>query len=197
MTLKFLEGAHIFPNFAVKIRTKTTTNMDAIHAKSREIIGQVYQEMRTDVYAIFRQACIPEDDCEDLVQDVFVKILKLDAILPDSLKALVARMAYQKRIDYFRHRQYINKVNADMQGWNMEQSYVNTNAEVSDILRVEMKAIRCMAPLDRKTYELNRFDDKNSEEIALALNLTKKAVDSRLYRTRLLVRNSVKEAIGY
>ena len=171
--------------------------MDTIRSKNREIIGQVYQEMRSDIYSIFRQACISEDDCEDLVQDVFVKILKLDAILPDSLKALVARMAYQKRIDYFRHRQYINKVNADMQGWNMEQSYVNTNAEVSDILRVEMKAIRCMAPLDRKTYELNRFDDKNSEEIALALNLTKKAVDSRLYRTRLLVRNSVKEAIGY
>ena len=171
--------------------------MDTIQSKNREIIGQVYKEMRTDIYSIFRQACISEADCEDLVQDVFVKILKLDAILPESLKALVARMAYQKRIDYFRHHAYIKKMNADMQGWNMEHSYVNTNAEVSDILHVEMKVIRCMSPLDRKTYELNRFEDKTSDEIALALNLTKKAVDSRLYRARLLVRNSVKEAIGY
>ena len=170
--------------------------MDAIHAKNREIIGQVYQEMRTEIYSIFRQACIPEADCEDLVQDVFVKILKLDAILPDSLKALVARMAYQRRIDYFRHRQFINKVNIDMQGWDMEQSVVNTSAEVSDILRVELKAIRCMSKLDRKTYEMSRFDDKPAEEIALELHLSKKAVDSRLYRTRILVRSTVKKAIG-
>ena len=67
--------------------------MDTIQTKNREIIGQVYEEMRTDIYSIFRQACIPEEDCEDLVQEVFVKVLNLDIIQPESLKALVARMA--------------------------------------------------------------------------------------------------------
>ena len=171
--------------------------MDTIQTKNREIIGQVYEEMRTDIYSIFRQACISEDDCDDLVQEVFVKVLTLDIIQPESLKALVARMAYQKRTDYFRHRYYVNKVHEDIRGWSMESSYVNTSAEVSDILRVEMKAVCCMSELDRKTYELSRFDDRTSEEIALTLNLTKKAVDSRLYRTRLLVRNTLKKAIGY
>lgn len=171
--------------------------MDTIQTKNREIIGQVYEEMRTDIYSIFRQACIPEEDCEDLVQEVFVKVLNLDIIQPESLKALVARMAYQKRTDYFRHLYYINKVHADLQGWAMDSSYVNTNAEVNDILHIEMKAIHCMSDLDRKTYELSRFDDKTSDEIALTLNLTKKAVDSRLYRMRLLVRKTLKKAIGY
>jgi RNA polymerase sigma factor (sigma-70 family) len=171
--------------------------MDTIQTKSREIIGQVYEEMRTDVYSIFRQACIPEEDCEDLVQEVFVKVLNLDIIQPESLKALVARMAYQKRTDYFRHRFFINKVHEDMRGWAMDCSYTNTVTEVNDILHIEMKAIHCMSDLDRKTYELSRFDDRTSEEIALTLNLTKKAVDSRLYRTRLLVRNTLKKAIGY
>ena len=171
--------------------------MDTIQSKNREIIGHIYQEMRTDIYSIFRQACISEDDCEDLVQEVFVKVLNLDVIQPKSLKGLVARMAYQKRTDYFRHRYYINKVHADMLGWAMDNSYVNTDAEVSDILQVEMKAIRCMSELDKKTYALSRFDDKTSDEIAVTLNLTKNAVDSRLYRTRLLVRNTLKKAIGY
>ena len=31
----------------------------------------------------------------------------------------------------------------------------------------------------------------------MTLNMTKKAVDSRLYRTRKLVRNDLKKAIGY
>ena len=171
--------------------------MNTIQTTNRELISNVYVEMQESVYSIFRQMCIPEEDCEDLVQDVFVKVLKLDIIQEDCINALVVKIAYQKRIDYFRHRYYINKVHNNMTGWAMENSYYNTSAEVNDILRVEMKVMSRMSELDRKTYILSRFDDKTTEEIAMTLNMTKKAVDSRLYRTRKLVRNDLKKAIGY
>ena len=170
--------------------------METINTTNRQIIGQTYSEARNDIYAIFRQAGIAEDTCEDLVQEVFMKIMGLDVIIASQLKALAVRIAYQKRIDYLRHRAYINKLNADMTGWQMEQTYTNSEAEVNDILQTEMKVVSTMSRLDSQTYMLSRFEDKTAEEIARTLNLTKRAVESRLYRTRNMVRGEVKRVIG-
>ena len=171
--------------------------METINPTNSQMIGQTYREARQDIYAIFRQAGIAEDTCEDLVQEVFVKIMGLDVIIASQLKALAVRIAYQKRIDYLRHRAYINKVYGDMRGWQMEQTCTNSEAEVNDILQVEMKVVRCMSELDGKTYMLSRFEDKTADEIALTLNLTKRAVESRLYRTRNMVRGEVKRVMGF
>lgn len=170
--------------------------METISSENQQIIGKIYQEVRSDIYAIFRQACIAEDTCEDLVQDVFMKIMHLDVIVASQLKALAVTVAYQKRTDYLRHRAYINKVKANIKGWQMEQSYTNQDAEINDILQAEMRVIRCMSDLDSKAYVLSRFEEKSADEIALTLNLSKRAVESRIYRTRQMVRENVKKVIN-
>ena len=43
--------------------------------------------------AIFLKANIPEEDARDLVQEVFVKILTIDIILPEGLKGLAITIA--------------------------------------------------------------------------------------------------------
>lgn len=171
--------------------------MNTINSTNRQLIGQTYKDVRTDLFSIFRQARIAEDTCEDLVQDVFMKVMGLDILLTEQLKALAVRIAYQKRIDYLRHRAFINKVKAETLEWEMEKTYSNQEAEVNDILRVEMKVVRCMSDLDGKTYMLSRFEDRTAEEIALELNLSKRAVESRLYRTRNQVKAEVKKIVGF
>ncbi len=170
--------------------------MKTVSDMNRQIIGNVYQEIRHDIYAIFRQACIVEEICDDLVQEVFMKIMGLDIIIREQLKGLAVMIAYQKRTDYLRHRAYINKVNADY-GWTMERSYNDMKAEVNDILQVEMKTINGMSELDRKTYSLSRFEEKTADEMAVILHLSKRAVESRLYRTRNMVRENVRKAINF
>lgn len=170
--------------------------MTTIEAKNRQIIGQIYQEMWSNIYAIFRKACLAEDTCKDLVQDVFEKLLSVDLIIPEQVKALAARMAYQKRTDYLRHHAYIKKVHNEG-GWQMEKTYTEHTAEMNDILHVEMQVIKRMSKQDCQVYCLSRFDEKTADEIALTLNLTKRAVEGRLYRSRSLVREKVKKVIGY
>ena len=169
--------------------------METINAQNRDIIGRTYSQVRTELFSIFRQACIAEDTCEDLVQEVFVKILRLDVIIADQLKALAVTIAYQKRTDYLRHRVYINKVMNDG-SWQMEQSYTNQEAELRDIQNAEKKAILCMSELDGKIYQMTRYEEKTADEIALTLNLSKRAVESRLYRSRMAVRGKVKKVMG-
>lgn len=170
--------------------------METKNVSNRQFVGEVYQEVRNDIFSIFRQVCIPEDICEDLVQEVFLKILRLDVIIKEQLKGLAVKIAYQKRIDYLRHRAYINKVQNEG-GWLMERSYTSSEAELNDILQVEMKVINCMGDLDCQTYCLSRFEDKSAEEIALQLNLSKRAVESRLYRMRQTMRRSLVKVINY
>ena len=170
--------------------------MVTVSSENREIIGRAYQEVRPDIFSIFRQACIAEDTCEDLVQEVFVKIMGLDIIIASQLKALAVTIAYQKRTDYLRHCIYMNKVRNEG-SWQMERSYTNQEAEVNDILQTEMKVIRCMSELDSRTYILSRFEEKSADEIALTLNLSKRAVESRIYRTRQMVREHVRKVIGF
>ena len=170
--------------------------METIQAKNREIIGKTYQKVRMEIFTIFRQACIAEDTCEDLVQEVFMKIMTLDVILEDQLKGLAVKMAYQKRIDYLRHRAYKSKVHETL-GWQMERSYSHTEAEVNDILHVEMKVIKRMSEKDAQVYCMTRFEEKTADEIVLETGLSKRAVESRIYRTRIMVREQVRQAINY
>lgn len=170
--------------------------MTTIESQNRQIIGETYQKVRHEIYSIFRQACIAEDTCEDMVQEVFMKILGMDIIIEDSLKGLAVQIAYQKRTDYLRHRAFINKVHNDTL-WRMEQSYTNVEAEVNDILQVELKTIHRMSEKDAKIYEMTRFEEKTADEIVLETGLSKRAVESRIYRTRIQVRDAVRKAIGF
>ena len=160
------------------------------------MIGEIYKKVHQNIFAIFRQACIPVATCEDMVQDVFLKILGLDIIIEDQLKGLAVRIAYQKRTDWLRHRALLNKVHNDC-FWPMEQSYTSVDAEVNDILQTEMRVFSRMSEKDAKVYHLIRFEEKTADEIVKATGLSKRAVESRIYRTRMLVRNTLKKAIGF
>ncbi len=176
--------------------TNNCNKMPTQNAKNREIIGDTYKKVANDLFAIFRQARIPEDICEDLVQDVFVKLLGLDLIVEGQVKALAVKIAYQKRTDYLRHRSYVEKARHAGDGL-MEQSYMNTDAEVNDILKVEMKVLRRMSALDCKVYSMIRFEEKTADEIAETLCLTKRAVEGRLYRSRVQIRENIRKVMNF
>lgn len=164
--------------------------------KNYQVIGEIYQKIRPEIFSIFRQACIDEDTCDDLVQEVFIKILNIDLIIEDQLKGLAVTIAYQKRTDYLRHQMYVNKWKNDSL-WRMEQYYTNTEAEVNDILNVEMNVVRCMSEKDSQVYHMCRFEEKTADEIALEMNMSKRAAESRIYRTRNQVRNAVRQVVGF
>lgn len=170
--------------------------METIKENNRRIVGEIYQRIRQEIFSIFRQACIAEDTCDDLVQDVFIKILGLDVIYEEQLKGLAIQIAYQKRVDYLRHRAYVSKVMNDSL-WYMERSYSNTDAEVNDILQAEMKVIHCMSEKDAQIYQMNRFEEKSADEIVMETGLSKRAVESRIYRTRLQVRTALRKVVGF
>ena len=60
-----------------------------------------------------------------------------------------------------------------------------------------MSIVSRMSEQDAKVYQLMRFENKTADEIALNCGLSKRAVESRIYRTRQQVRDAVRRAIGF
>lgn len=53
-----------------------------------------------------------------------------------------------------------------------------------------------MSDLDVKTYSMSRYDEKTADEIAQTLNISKRAVEARLYRMRLVVREKLRKIVN-
>ena len=73
------------------------------------LIDQTYRKMWGSVLAIFRQACLCEADCEDLAQNVFLRLMSLDLLVPETIEGMTATIAYHFRTDYLRRRAAIRR----------------------------------------------------------------------------------------
>lgn len=143
--------------------------------------------------AIFLKANIPEEDAKDLVQEVFVKILTIDIILPEGLKGLAITIAYQKRTDWLRHQAYCRRMMTQMRPQTIVEQH---ELECQQIEQVEQRVVNRMSDKDAWVYKLSRFDNKSTQEIMQITSFSLRAVEGRLYRTRLLVRRTLK-AVGF
>ncbi len=153
-------------------------------------IAEAYTLYQRKLIAVFRQAMIPQDQCEDLVQDVFVKIMSLDTIDQAHLKSLLFVTAIHLRTDYFRHYSLIYKQKITM---NLPEinSFEDCSVEYKELREWEDKSISLLSDMDQKVYKLIRFDEKSAKEASTLLNISTRAVESRWFRARNLVKRNL------
>lgn len=165
------------------METRTTQHLDTI--------SRLYEETSPMLLAIFLKANIPEEDARDLVQEVFVKILTIDIILPEGLKGLAITIAYQKRTDWLRHQAYCKRMMTQMRPQTIVEQH---ELECQQMEQVEQRVVNRMSDKDAWIYKLSRFDNKSTQEIMQITSFSLRGVEGRLYRTRLLVRRTLKAA---
>lgn len=165
------------------METRTTQHLDTI--------SRLYEETSPMLLAIFLKANIPEEDARDLVQEVFVKILTIDIILPEGLKGLAITIAYQKRTDWLRHQAYCKRMMTQMRPQTIVEQH---ELECQQMEQVEQRVVNRMSDKDAWVYKLSRFDNKSTQEIMQITSFSLRGVEGRLYRTRLLVRRTLKAA---
>lgn len=172
--------------------------MRPVTAENATLVSNIFNETKNDIFAVFRKACIPEDQCWDMTQDVFVKLMAIDLLDAERIKGMVFTIAYRMRTDYFRHRSFINsffKEKPDVS--NVDWQYNTDALEAKDIERVELGVVGRMSETDRRVYCMDRFDEMSSREIATELHITCRAVENRLYRTRKQVREKVRKVVNF
>lgn len=141
--------------------------------------------------SVFRKASIPDEESKDLAQDVFVKLMTLDIIIPEHLMGLAVTIAYQKRTDWLRHQAHCRRMQSQ---WRPQATIEQHELEYHQLLDAERDIINRMSNRDAWIYKLSRFDEKTPKEITTITTLSLRAVEGRLYRTRKMVRKSLKAA---
>lgn len=154
---------------------------------NRQLIATTFKTMQGQVTSIFLQARIPVADAEDLTQEVFLKMMGLDILLPDQINALAVRIAFQKRIDWLRHRAIVKE---KLSRWSQETMVPSGQQllEIKQLREAESHVVSRMRDKDARVYELSRFEDKSVEEIAVIAGMSRRAVEGHLYRARRKVR---------
>lgn len=162
-----------------------------------QAISATYEEMRSSLFSIFRQVNIPEEECKDLVQNVFVRLLSIDTLHLETIKGITATIALRMRTDYLRHRAFVRKMYSDVETAEIfDYGYHDTSFDTAELAYNEMKIVEGMSEKNRKVYELSRFEEQSYNEIADILNMSYRSVESRLYRARNEVRQTLRKVYG-
>lgn len=172
-----------------------------------------YQLVETN-YALIREAClatinayikqnrttdISEDDKEDIISNVFMKIMeKGHQFNPSkgSFKTWVKRMAFTTMIDFLRtvkHPESLFLMGKDGEEYERSE-YATEFSPYDEYVAVELEERRASvmnqrSELDRQIQELY-MDEYSSKEIAERLGLTVDAVNMRVFKIKKALRQS-------
>ena len=159
-----------------------------------QIISQAYTMYAEEVKSLFLQYNISKEDTEDLLQEIFIKLLGVDIIRPETVKSLIMVAAYNMRKDYFRKKAFRNKALANIHIDDMPLASTHGESEIvaDDIKNLELKIVsNTLNAVNNKVYSLSRFEEKTSAEIADEMGLELRNVESRLYYSRKLIRRKL------
>lgn len=153
--------------------------------------------MKGSLLSIFRQVGIPEEECKDLVQNVFLRLLSIDTLRLDSIKGITATIALRMRTDYLRHKAYIRRMYSDVETADIfDYGYYDTTLDTAELANCEMHIVSRMTDVNRRVYELSRFEEHSYAEIADIMDMSYRSVESRIYRARTEVRQKLKQIYG-
>ena len=131
-----------------------------------------------------------QEIAEDVIQDVFVKILKMDIILPpNEIRPYMYRLARNQYVDQYRRQARFKKllqvylIPAD------KQPRSTINGPQNNRLA---KVLRKLNDKDRQLLKLKYLNNQSVDQIASQTNKSPAAVKMRLYR----IRKKLRKALG-
>lgn len=153
------------------------------------VISDYYTHHVEEVRAFVGGRIRNQDEADDIVQNIFLRLLSADGILtPNTLASLVYTVARNMIYDYYRHRrsveEYISFSSDSGRGFTSEAS-VYSATEIHEILE---RGIATLKESQRRIYRMNIYDGLAVSDISKTLNMKYKTVESKLGLARKEIR---------
>jgi RNA polymerase sigma factor (sigma-70 family) len=165
--------------------------------EKEDIIVDYYRKNLKQIRAFVFSRVNNEFDAEDIVQDVFFRLLNnYTIILRVNIASLVYTIACNIICDYMRHR----GIKHTYETFACHNNTPDFN-DVSSLYDVEQinewleHGITCLSEDKQMVYKLNIYDGMKTAEISKLLNLNYKITDNRLTLARKFVRGYIKKYI--
>ena len=152
--------------------------MKSMETKAYSIIEEAYKEYYPVIYRYVRCRIRCKYEVEDLVQDVFMRLLDYDNMLQKStIQSFLFTIARNLVIDYLRCY------------------YKKQEMIAKDLLIIERLRLSAFPQQRRKIYSMSRFEEKTLCEISEELQLSKSTVENHLFIGRKVMRNYISMCI--
>ena len=155
-----------------------------------QIIANFYTVYQAELvnFAISRLG--NREESEDLVQDVFIKMMSFEGIINEAtIKSFAFTIAANKVKDHLRRRIFRHKMEENAKyEMELQHSHVERVAEYHDTLRMVNDSMARLSPACAKVYRMSLFEDMATGDIAQEMNVSKRTVESQLFISRKQVR---------
>ena len=130
------------------------------------------------------------EEGEDLVQDVFIKMMSFEGIINEAtIKSFAFTIAANKIKDHLRRRIFRHKMEENAKyEMELQHSHVERVVEYHDTLRMVNDSMARLSPACAKVYRMSLFEDITAGDIAQEMNVSKRTVESQLFTSRKQVR---------
>lgn len=150
----------------------------------KEAFQELFERYAPRIFQFSLSYLKNEQDAEELVQDVFLKIWeKRDALdNSKSIKAFIFKVAVNTIYDFIR-RKNIESAFKEFAGADFELQDSTWHQIIFDEMLDNLDVLVKQMPAERqKIFRLSREDGLTNDEIASKLNLSKRTVENQLYR---------------
>lgn len=157
------------------------------------IFEKLYFENAKKVYFIAKGFYLDHQDCEEIVQEVFIKIWdNIDNIILESAGAYISTIARNTILKSLRSKavrqNYLN---------NLIQNKFQSINNIDDLINYgELRkrldsALSELSPKPRLIFELIRLKGITTSEVAEMQNLSKRTVESHLYKATKFIKEQL------
>lgn len=134
-------------------------------------IQRLFRQYYAKMYRVARTILYDEEDCKDVVSDIFVCLLRESMVLlPESEERYLLTSVRNRCFKRLRHEEVKQKM---MDSYSLEPEEDKEDERMTDIIEY---VVSNLSPQDQRIFTLRFSDGYSYEEIALAEGISKVAV---------------------
>lgn len=168
-----------------------------METSSIHLIEDSYKKYQRSVFLYIYYKIGNKEEAEDLVQDVFVRLMDYQQMLRvDTIKHFIFTISRNLLYDYFRH--YYKRLEVTSYIYDQRETCTNETEEqviARDLLFLEKKKVAQLSEQRRKVYMMTRFENKTLPEVSRILNLSSRTVENHLFASRKMIREYMRQCI--
>lgn len=160
------------------------------------IVASAYIKLHDNLVVYIANRIGERSAAEDVCQDVFLRALEYDMITPETIDSFVYTIARHLIVDRLRRRACRMAARAYIESHYVTQDNTTYHeVVVHELVRMEKLHVSHLSPMREKVYTLSRYDGMTAAEIAAALDISQRTVESHLFAARKEVRRLMKGCI--
>lgn len=173
--------------------------MNNLTTDQTRFIGEIYKRYAREVHIFFVRHTKDEMRADDMTQDLFLRLMNYgNMIVEATAKNFVFTIAKRMVIDDTRHQAFVRQAARGYQLQREQERFWqdSTSLECRQIEEMERAKLRTLPPKMAQVYELTRFEEKTSQELAEELHISKRTVEYHLLVSRREIRGALRKAIN-